>query len=161
MFRRIPGITPTQPPPNHPPLSPLPAADLSPSIEDLVTPNNSPPSSNPTTPVIVTNPNFLPPPPLLPRYSPYQPRPLLPPKPAIGSKLPQPSCRWDNTTNTPSYQKTDQEFWSTRQLPIPVRSTICSSLSVLGFTPDSRHCEDIEDTEVFDIQEEIAAGRHV
>ena len=121
-----------------------------------MTPNCSPPS-HPTTPVIVTNPNFLPPPPLLPRHSPYQPSPLLPPQFPIGSRLPPPSCRWDSATNTPSYHKSNQEFWSSRQLPIPIRSTISSVISGLGFTPDSNHSSDaFEQAEVCDIEEEVS-----
>ena len=108
-----------------------------------MTPNCSPPSSHPTTPVIVLNPNFLPPPPLLPRYSPYHPNPVLPPKPPLGSRLPPPSGRWDNTTTTPSYHKPDAEFWSTRQLPIPILSTVSSALSGLGFTPGSGQSSEV------------------
>ena len=137
-------ITNSQQPPNHPPLSPSQAKSLSPKLEGFVTPNCSPPS-HPTTPVIVTNPNFLPPPPLLPRYSPYHPIPVIPPKPSLGSRLPPPSGRWDNTTTTPSYHKPDQEFWSTRQFPIPILSTVSSALSGLGFTPGSS-----QSSEVFD-----------
>ena len=122
--------------PNHPPLSPAPI-QLSPKSEDLVTPNCSPPS-NQSTPVIVTNPSFLPPPPLLSRYSPLNPTPNLPPKPPkLGDKLPRPSGRWDNITNTPSYQRSDQEFWDSRSFPIPVRSTVESNLSGLGLSPRS------------------------
>ena len=133
--------------PDHPPLSPA-AIHLSPNREDLVTPDCSPPS-NQTTPVIVTNPHFLPPPPLLPRYSPLNPSPRLPPKPELGSKLQKASGRWDSLTNTPSYQKSDKEFWSSRLLPIPVRSTVESSLSGLGLSPKSDiSSEAFEETEV-------------
>ena len=133
----------SQQPPNHPPLSPSQAKSLSPRLEGFVTPNCSPPSSHPTTPVIVTNPNFLPPPPLLPRYSPYHPNPLLPPKPPLGSRLPPSSGRWENTTTTPSYHKPDTEFWSSRQLPIPILSTVSSALSGLGFTPESGQSSEV------------------
>ena len=138
--------------PDHPPLSPV-AIQLSPRSEDLVTPNCSPPS-NQNTPVIVTNPNFLPPPPLLPRYSPFNPTPKLPPKPELGSKLLKPSGRWDNITNTPSYHRSDQEFWSSRSIPIPVRSTVESNLSGFGFSPKSNCSSDaFEEVEVFSEKE--------
>ena len=88
------------------------------------------------------------------RYSPFHPSPVVPPKPTVGSKLPPPSGRWDNTTNTPSYHRSNQEFWATRKLPIPVRSTVSSALSGLGFTPDSAHSEGTEEIEVFGTEEE-------
>ena len=144
MYRplNIQGITPTNHPPNHPPFSPALSKSLSPNTEDLI------------TPVIVSNPNFLPPPPLLARYSPHLPSPRLPPRPDLGSRLPQPSGRWDNITSTPSYQRSDQEFWHSRQFPIPVRSTINSTLSVFGFTPDSDNSsEAFEKENPLDIEE--------
>ena len=107
---QIPGINPTSPPPDHPPLSPEVSRPLSPKTDDLKTPDCSPPS-NPQTPVIVSNPLFLPPPPLLPRYSPLTPAPRLPPRPDIGSELPQSSDRWDSLNNTPSYKRGNLEFW--------------------------------------------------
>ena len=103
----------------------------------LVTPQSSPPS-NPQTPVIVTNPNFLPPPPLLPRYSPYIPTPSLPPKPSIGTKLTPGAGRWDNYQSTPTYQRDTADFWSSRSLPIPITSTVSSCLSELDLMSDNQ-----------------------
>ena len=140
----VPGINPTSHPPHHPLQSPL-VRLLSPSREELRTPPCSPPS-NPHTPVIVTNPSFLPPPPLFPRRSPFTPAPVIPPRPGIGSRLPTPSGRWDPLSNTPSYQRSNTDFWASRQFPIPILSTVSSQLSGLGFTPDS----DSVSTEAFE-----------
>ena len=136
----VPGITPTSSPPDtQASISsvsiPIVSTDFIPKEDSYKTPPCSPGHSNPQTPVIVTNPSFLPPPPLLPRYSPFIPAPQLPPRPDF-SRLPAPSGRWDNLTVSPSYQRPDREFWSTRQFPIPITSTVSSSiLSELGFSP--------------------------
>jgi hypothetical protein len=135
------GIIPTTHPEERAPEVPVsPSSRASESLPvDLITPNNSPPSISvtPNTPVIVSNPNFLPPPPLFPRYSPHVPSPQLPPKPELGSSIPSASGRWDPLTNTPTYQRGNKSFWASRQLPIPVLSTVSSHLSGLGFTPRS------------------------
>ena len=126
---------------------------LSPSKNSLSTPPSSP-VSRPITPVIVTSPAFSPPPPLFPRYSPFN-TPVLPPRPhQLGSKLPQISARWDNLTNTPTYQRSDSDFWASRQFPIPVTSTLSSNLSGLGFTPESNiSSEAFEELTVVDCEE--------
>ena len=64
----------------------------------------------------------------------------------FGSKLTKSCGKWDNSFNTPSYQKSDREFWTSRQLPIPVRSTSSSAFSGLSFTPTS-----IVNSEVFEV----------
>ena len=118
--------------PEYPPISPSQASSISTNKEDFNTPNNSPPSSA-VTPVIVSNPfSFL---------SAEQNLELNLPKlndpHEFGSKLTKSCGKWDNSFNTPSYQKSDREFWTSRQLPIPIRSTLSSAFSGLSFTPTS------------------------
>ena len=158
---KIRGITPSSCPPNHPPLSPAIRRLLSPSRNYLSTPNSSP-VSRPTTPVIVINPAFSPPPPLFPRYSPFN-TPVLPSRlHQLGSKLPQISARWDNLTNTPTYQRSDPDFWASRQLPIPVTSTLSSNLSGFGFTPESDiSSEAFVELTVVDCEADQIAGRMI
>ena len=106
------------------------------------TPPSSPIKSNPTTPVIVTNPSFQPTP---VGYSPVVPIPRLPTNP-VSRHLPEASGRWDNHSLTPTYLKSDLEFWASRQEKIPVTSTVSSPLlSDLEFSPLSR-----ASTEVFE-----------
>ena len=132
---KVPGISPTSSPPDTQPSISTVSRDFTFTEDSYKTPPCSPGHSNPQTPVIVINPSFLPPPPLLPRYSPCVPVPLLPPRPSC-PRLPEPSGRWDNLILSPTYQRPDREFWSTRQFPIPITSTVSSSiLSELGFSP--------------------------
>ena len=153
------GITPTTHPEERAPL--VPVSPLSRSSDtvpvDLITPNNSPPSVSvtPSTPVIVSNPNFLPPPPLFPRYSPHLPSPQIPPRPDLGSCLPKASGRWDSLTNTPTYQKGNKNFWASRHLPIPVLSTVSSHLSGFGCTPQSNVSSETFEEDILQRLEEV------
>ena len=102
----------------------------------------------------MSNPNFLPPPPLFPRYSPHLPSPQIPPRPELGSSLPAASGRWDPLTNTPTYQRGNESFWASRHLPIPVLSTVSSHLSDFGLTPQSDVSSEAFEEEV-EVQEKL------
>lgn len=109
--------------------------------KQYITPPSSPIKSNPTTPVIVSNPSFSS---RKIRYSAQVPIPIVPNDPE--ARLPESSGRWDNHSLTPSYIRGDEEFWSSRQGTIPITSTVSSPLlSELEFSPFST-----VSTEVFD-----------
>ena len=129
----IPGITPTSSLPEYPPISP-PAEDLSPQIEEFITPGNSPSKSDiVSSSEIGFGADYL--------IESLQPQPLFLPTPQLadrsplGSRLLEYSERWDHTINTPSYHKSNLEFWLSRQGPIPIRSTVSSPLSNLNTPP--------------------------
>ena len=138
-------------PPNFPGIracNQLPQTSPSVGGEVQATPPSSPPS-NPQTPVIVANPNFLPPPPLLPRYNPYFPSPNLPPRSNLGSRLPSPAGRWDNFHSTPTYLTSERSFWFSRTIPIPITSTVSSHITGLGLSSGSDTASELSE-EVFE-----------
>ena len=63
----------------------------------------------------------------------------------------------NTTIGNSSYQSSNKDFWSSKQLPIPVLSTVSSHLSGLGFTLDRDtdiSSEEFEETEAAEFLEE-------
>ena len=125
---KVPGITPTRLPIQNNLVSAVVRASIS-ENKAVNTPPSSPPQFEAHTPVIVANPSV--------QFStPLVPIPVLPPDPI--SRLPDPSGRWDNLTNTPSYFKGSATFWASRNSNIPIVSTVSSPyLSEAEFSPNS------------------------
>ena len=125
---KVPGITPTRLPIQNNSVSAVVRASIS-ENKAVNTPPSSPPQFEAHTPVIVANPSV--------QFStPLIPIPELPPDPI--SRLPDPSGRWDNLTNTPSYFKGSATFWASRNSNIPIVSTVSSPyLSEAEFSPNS------------------------
>ena len=105
--------------PDHPPLTPLIEVPVESNPEDFITPENSPPSST-ATPLSssVFGSGSLPYTKYSP-YSPYRPTPKLPPRPPLGNKILRAFGKWDNVVNTPTYYRSDSEFWSSRNQGYP------------------------------------------